>query len=469
MPAASPKPAGLRNGIHRECTADIPERQGQPPPGRLGAAVSTATTSNGQRRPTKQEIERAEEKPEALPVNPDGIPDRLKEGTHHVAWRFVRKDGKWTKRPVNPKNGRWASHSDPRTWGTYEQALTFYLDRKNRADGIGYVLSEDDDLAGVDFDDAVNPDTGELEEWAGNDIKAVDTYTEWSPTDTGAKAFLVGKKPGPKCKRPPYEVYDHERFFALTGHRVPGTPALVESRQQQLNDLYARLWPAEAKADTKPVARTRGTRTPAGWTYQPFNFDSDADLIAKARSATNGGKFSRLWDGDTSAYGGDDSAADAALCEMLAFWTRKDRDRMDRLFRTSGLRRDKWDERRGETTYGWMTIDWAIEVCTEVYSENVNGNGREGESQPNDDEDPDRANFTDVGNGKRLAGRHGADLRQCHPWKKWLVWDGSRWQPDATAAATSRAKETIASLAGWAADQVAEISKRLKEMANGKE
>jgi hypothetical protein len=77
-----------------------------------------------------------------------------------------------------------------------------------------------------------------------------------------------------------------------------------------------------------------------------------------------------------------------------------------------------------------------------------------------------RANLTDVGNGKRLADRHGADLRQCHPWKKWVVWDGRCWQPDATATATRCAKETIASLARWAANQVAEISNRLKEMAD---
>jgi hypothetical protein len=27
---------------------------------------------------------------------------------------------------------------------------------------------------------------------------------------------------------------------------------------------------------------------------------------------------------------------------------------------------------------------------------------------------------TDLGNGERLAHRHGDDLRYCHPWKKWL-------------------------------------------------
>ena len=39
-----------------------------------------------------------------------------------------------------------------------------------------------------------------------------------------------------------------------------------------------------------------------------------------------------------------------------------------RLFRGSGLMRDKWDEPRGETTYGGMTLDRAIDCCEEVFT-----------------------------------------------------------------------------------------------------
>lgn len=53
-----------------------------------------------------------------------------------------------------------------------------------------------------------------------------------------------------------------------------------------------------------------------------------------------------------------------------------------------------------------------------------------------------RYELTDVGNGKRLAERHGRDLRFCHPWGKWLVWDGRRWAKDDTAEVCRRAKET---------------------------
>jgi primase-polymerase (primpol)-like protein len=87
---------------------------------------------------------------------------------------------------------------------------------------------------------------------------------------------------------------------------------------------------------------------------------SDDDLIDRAKRARNGDRFTRLWAGNLSDYGGDHSRADAALCCMLAFWSNGDSDRIDRLFRRSGLMRDKWDRRSGETTYGALTIRVAL-------------------------------------------------------------------------------------------------------------
>lgn len=56
-------------------------------------------------------------------------------------------------------------------------------------------------------------------------------------------------------------------------------------------------------------------------------------------------------------------------------------------------------------------------------------------------------NLTDVGNAERLVVRHGRDLRYCHPWGRWLVWDGKRWADDTTGEAVRRMKETLRFLA----------------------
>jgi putative DNA primase/helicase len=48
----------------------------------------------------------------------------------------------------------------------------------------------------------------------------------------------------------------------------------------------------------------------------------------------------------------------------------------------------------------------------------------------------------DAGNAERLADRHGANLRYCFPWGKWLVYDGTRWRVDDRGAVVRLAKET---------------------------
>ena len=51
--------------------------------------------------------------------------------------------------------------------------------------------------------------------------------------------------------------------------------------------------------------------------------------------------------------------------------------------------------------------------------------------------------LTDTGNAERLIDQHGDDLRYVHPWGKWLVWDGTRWKPDASGEIERRARETV--------------------------
>jgi len=65
----------------------------------------------------------------------------------------------------------------------------------------------------------------------------------------------------------------------------------------------------------------------------------------------------------------DASAADASLLSHLAFWTGKDCERMDRLFRLSGLMRDKWDDRQD---YRERSILGAAAQCSAVLKSGLN-------------------------------------------------------------------------------------------------
>lgn len=54
--------------------------------------------------------------------------------------------------------------------------------------------------------------------------------------------------------------------------------------------------------------------------------------------------------------------------------------------------------------------------------------------------------FTDLGNSRRIADQHRGCMVFCHPWDRWLVWDGCRWRPDDSGAAVRKAKETVDSI-----------------------
>jgi putative DNA primase/helicase len=51
--------------------------------------------------------------------------------------------------------------------------------------------------------------------------------------------------------------------------------------------------------------------------------------------------------------------------------------------------------------------------------------------------------FTDATNAQRLFREHGKDIRYNAAWKKWLVWNGSRWEMDEGALIHSKGLETV--------------------------
>jgi hypothetical protein len=79
----------------------------------------------------------------------------------------------------------------------------------------------------------------------------------------------------------------------------------------------------------------------------------------------------------------------------------------------------------------------------------------------------DQPHLTDHGNAVRLVRRHGRDLRYCHPWKRWLVWDGARWREDDTGEPTRRAVQTLRVHFGIAAAEVDAVRRQLEVMADG--
>ncbi|HLS02797.1 MAG TPA: hypothetical protein VK054_12605, partial [Beutenbergiaceae bacterium] len=292
-------------------------------------------------------------RPPRTTINPDGIPTHLKQLNQWLIWRhrFDERRQKWTKVPYQAKH-RYepATSTDADTWATFQEALDAYAGTPD-VDGIGFAVTKNNNLTGVDLDNMINPDTGEINPFATEVINNLNSYTEITPSGMGYRIWVQGNlEKGSRDDSIGIEVYDDKRYFTVTGDHLPGTPTSIATRQVELTELYNQVFPPTEK-------RNDGTTLTTG---APLNL-SDEEIIRNAirSTAKNGGEvFDRLYRGDDSDYANDASSADLAFAEQLHFQGATP-DQIDRIYRNSGRARGKWDSPRGDTTYGRHTIERA--------------------------------------------------------------------------------------------------------------
>lgn len=176
----------------------------------------------------------SEGKPTPLPVQLMNIPDGLKAINRWLLWRYIAKrrpDGSthWAKVPFQP-TGREARSNDQSTWVSYADAVDALI--LGDFDGLGFVFVADDDLAGIDLDDCIDPSTGEMSETAQELLERVDGYAEVSPSGTGIKLFTRAPLArAHKDNSKGIELYKTGRYFTVTGHAVNGHAALPAETQ----------------------------------------------------------------------------------------------------------------------------------------------------------------------------------------------------------------------------------------------
>ena len=165
---------------------------------------------------------------------------------HWVVWRNENRDGRTTKVPYSPHGGP-AKANRPSTWGTRSEAETrAHCLVNGTGGGIGIELGDlgnGTSLGGIDLDTCRRED-GTFEPWAREIIERFSSYTEVSPSGTGAKIFFLyttadlpevraamgGPQHGREFKRgngkdhpPAIEVYLGNRYFAVTEQRLDWT------------------------------------------------------------------------------------------------------------------------------------------------------------------------------------------------------------------------------------------------------
>ncbi|MGF6807424.1 hypothetical protein OKW30_002550 [Paraburkholderia sp. Clong3] len=181
-------------------------------------------------------------RPAALPVKFGHIPAALKAEPRWCVWKYSLNEQrrKWGKTPVDANTLRFAKSNDPATWSDYDTAVKA-LGRDPSLAGLGFFLG--DGWTGIDIDDCHDLLNG-FNDIATDVLACAPGYAEISPSATGVKIIL--RAPIPRSKQKQHgdtglEIYDHGRFFTITGHAVPGRDNSIPP-VSNIDALYARYF-----------------------------------------------------------------------------------------------------------------------------------------------------------------------------------------------------------------------------------
>lgn len=366
------------------------------------------------------------------------IPQELKALPNWICWDAVpdEKRGKIKKVPINALTGGGAMSNNPSTWCDFDTAVR----ASEKHSGIGFMF-DGCPYFGVDIDGKEEEleayQRGENGNIISEFISTLQSYTEISQSGKGIHIICRGKLPKRGRRKGSVEMYEDGRFFVMTGNSCSEYEGIAEC-----SDSIKPLHEKYIGGGHEPVAKA----VPA------VRLDTADQIIKAAAGAKNGGKFVSLYSGRTAGYTSQ-SEADMAFCSMLAFWTGCDAEKMDMIFRSSGLMREKWDRPQSGSTYGALTIQKAIAGCSQVYSpkNSYSASFKQGEVNAQTEQTGQRLySFDDTGNAQRFVDLFGDKVRYCYTDKRWLWYDGRKWCTDMTGTVKRLADKAVACMAAEA-------------------
>ena len=234
----------------------------------------------------------------------NNIPQAMKDQPDWCLWKLVERDGRTTKVPYTV-NGNGAQSNNPETWASFDDALNAFTN-SSEYNGLGFFLKRP--LVGLDIDHVSKQDAGKIKKIL--DI-VKNTYVEKSQSGDGYHAIFRGFKPkNTPNKKNGFEMYDHERFFALTADlkTLPQIDSFDGEKMRDLIDLTIGF-----KKDNPVPINPAGTGN---------DLSNDA-IINRILTSSQARDFKELYAGSIADYESH-SNADLALCNILAYWTNRD-------------------------------------------------------------------------------------------------------------------------------------------------
>ena len=274
--------------------------------------------------------------PLPMPFHFEQLPEALKASGQFCLWRYESRGGRQTKVPYDPVTKSRTRSNDPSSFSDYPTAL-----RQRGYDGLGVGIFGA--LCAIDLDHCVT-DAGYFTAQAAEIVTLLHSYTEFSPSGSGLHILFYAPEFAFDAKT--YYVMNHSagvevyvagatsKYVTVTGNRANDFD--IGDRSAELSQFLERYMRRDSAAGNAANA-------------------ADASILRLVSTLP-------LWKGQYDRYPSH-SEADLALLRELAVHTGCNAAQMDRLFRQSGLMREKWDRPQSGSTYGAISIEKAIALC----------------------------------------------------------------------------------------------------------
>lgn len=309
--------------------------------------------------------------------NPQLVDDEEGHWGTEQKWKYDR----FARSPKSGEKIHWGEENFEKTkhlWGSYFEAYQAYK-ADEESQGVMLLVEpyrtfriegRDHYVVFFDFDKCRNPETGEILPQVNKWIEEMDTYFEVSPSGSGVRGIGFAEKRAGSGSRfkiadQAVEVYGGNQggrhLITFTGVPITDKPISVV---QGWIDEHVPI--SEADPDNEAVRP------------EPLNA-SDEEVMRIMLRSKHGPLIKRFIEGDETLWKGkgsrydSPSEADYGFFRLLAFYTRKDHERMARIALSSKMRRRRWDLRG----YLHKTIEKIIGSCKDVYDPDTCPSGEE--------------------------------------------------------------------------------------------
>jgi putative DNA primase/helicase len=371
--------------------------------------------------------------------NPDGIPEYLKQRPQWIVWgkrtkqsqNALLKNSKLDQTSFNPRTGEVALSDEPKTWGTFEDAILAYQNAWYL--GIGFMFAEDDGLVGITLNHCFIIGTKILLPEAQLILERFgETFAEIFPSGNrrgdGLHIYCFGL--ASRCGKG-----EHARWIELcgkdiTGHHTHGYFCVTGhqfSKTREITDCQASLyWLHQTFKACATHVITSLVPAP------PISNEISSHLVNKDAFKTRDNNSSKVPPASEDSRTEQPFQSASALNELCE--PSEAQLTIASAEPETGTRAELENVVKPIATPATDTVSAAAVVSPEEeFSQRTFA-------------------FTDLGNAERFVHLYGDQVRYCQQNKSWYIWDGRRWERDRKLQVMELVYKTVRSILDDAVD-----------------